>query len=163
MGVTLNNFNNKFNEFKDLPEGKTFTIQVTETEANAAAREYITENYAQIKQMIQKSAGVSLDVEKPEIRFGNDEISMSVKGGKGFMKVSASLNAEVGWDGRAFVAVRSVNVPFVSISPEKLNFVIEKPLGEIMEKVEEYAEIRSFAVRDGFVVLEAVKKQTPQL
>ena len=158
MGAVLNDFMKKFNEFKDLPSGKTFTIMVTDTEASAAAQEYLAENKPQVKQLIQKSAGMSLDVDNPEIRFGDDEISMSVKGGKGFLKVSASLDAEIRWDGRANVVVRSVNVPFVSISPEKLNFVLEKPLEQVMGKVEEYAEIRSFTLCSGSAVLEAVKK-----
>ena len=158
MGVTLNNFMNKFNEFKVLPAGETFTIKITDTEATAAAREYLEEYKTQVKQLIQNSAGMSLEVENPEIRFGNDEISMAAKGKKGFLKVSASINAEVRWDGRANVTVRSVNVPVISISPEKLNFVIEKPLEQVMGKVDEYAEIRSFKLYDGLAVLEAVKK-----
>ena len=158
MGVTLNNFMNKFNEFKVLPAGKTFSIKVTDTEATAAAREYLEEYNEQVKQLIQNSAGMSINVENPEIRFGNDEISMAARGRKGFLKVNASVTADVRWDGRANVTVRSVDVPIISISPEKLNFVIEKPLAEAMGKVEEYAEIRSFKLHDGLAVLEAVRK-----
>ncbi len=158
MGAALNHFINKFNEFKNLPAGESFSIQATDAEATEAAREYITENYTQIQQLIRNSAGISLDVENPEIRFGRDQISVNVRGRKGFIKVNASLSADVWWDGKANVTVRSVDIPFFSISPEKLNFMIEKPLLEIMGKVEEYAEIRSFELRDGLVVLNAVRK-----
>ncbi len=158
MGATLSNFMNKFNEFKDLPSGKSFSIEVTDTEATAAAREYLEEYNEQVKQLIRNSAGVSINIENPEIRFGNDEISMAARGSKGFLKVKASISAEVRWDGITNVTVRSVEVPFISISPEKLNFVIEKPLAQAMGKVKEYAEIRSFKLRDGHTVLEAVKK-----
>ncbi len=56
------------------------------------------------------------------------------------------------------MTVRSVDVPVISISPEKLNFVIEKPPAQAMGKVEEYAEIRSFKLFNGLAVLEAGKK-----
>ena len=101
---------------------------------------------------------MSINVENPEIRFGNDEISMAARGRKGFLKINASVNAEVRWDGRANVTVRSADVPVISISPEKLNFVTEKPLAQAMGKVEDYAEIRSFKLMNGLAVLEAMKK-----
>ncbi len=95
MGAALNNFMNKFNDSKVLPAGKTFKIKVTDTEAAAAAREYLEEYNEQVRQLIQNSAGMSINVENPEIRFGNDEISMAARGRKGFLKVNSSVNAEV--------------------------------------------------------------------
>ena len=63
MGAALNGFMNKFNEFKDLPAGKTFMIKVTDTEATAAAREYLAENTSQVKQLIRNSAFQTDDVQ----------------------------------------------------------------------------------------------------
>lgn len=157
MGITINKFMNKFNDFQALPSGQSFTIKVTDSEATAAAQEYLAENKALVKQMIQKSAGMSLDVENPVIKFGNDEISMSAKGGKGFLKVNASLNAKVNWDGKLNVDVKSVDIPIVSVSPEKLNSIVEKPLIEFMNKVGEYAQIQSFKLESGAAYLEATK------
>ena len=158
MGITLNNFMNRFNEFKILPAGESFTISVTDREATAAAQEYLTENKGQVRQMIQKRAGVKLDVDNPSIRFRNDEIAVTAAGGMGFMKVKASLTAEVRWTDELKVTVRQVEVPILSISPEKLNSVVEEPLKKVMRKVEEYAEIRSFKLTDGLATLEAVRK-----
>lgn len=158
MGITLNGFMNKFEEFKTLPAGESFTIRVTDREATAAAAEYLSENRASVGQKIQNRVGLSLKIEDPSIRFRNDEIFISATGGKGFLKAKAALTADVRWDGRPVVVVRSVEVPFISVSPEKLNSVVEGPLNRVMGKVEEYAEIRSFKVTDGAAVLEAVRK-----
>lgn len=158
MGVTLQHFMDKFNEFKTLPAGESFTIRLSQEEATAAAAEYLKESRAQVKQMLQKSTGIGLEVDDPMIGFKNDEIFLSAVGGKGFLKTRASLTADVKWEGKPLVKVRSVDVPLISVTPERLNFVVEKPLQQLTEKVREYADIHSFKLSDGFAVLEAVKK-----
>ena len=158
MGVNLNKFMNKFEEFKNLPSGETFSIEVTDQEATAAGREYVTENQAWIKQQLKANTGMNLSVGNPTIKFGNDELSMNVTGGMGVLKANASLTADVAWNGAPYVNVRAVKVPFVSLSPEKLNPMLEKPIEQLMEKVNEYGEIRSFKLSEGLAVLEAVKK-----
>ena len=150
MGSTLNSFRNKFEEFKTLPAGQSFTIKVTDQEATAAACEYLAENKASVGQKIKKRTGLSLDIDNPTVTFRNDEIGVSASGGKGFLKAKASLTAEVRWAGKPIVVVRSVEVPFISVSPEKLNAVVERPLESVMHIVEEYAEICSFKLTDSF-------------
>ncbi len=158
MGAVIQKFMNKFEEFKSLPSGESFKIEVTDQEATAAAKEYLAENKAQIKDLLKEKTGFGLDVDKPAIAFGKDQIALSAKGGMGFVKANASLVADVHWDGKLSVVVQSVDVPIISVSPEKLNSVAGAPLQQAMEKVEEYAEIRSFELTDGLAVLEAVKK-----
>ena len=158
MGTTLQHFLGKFDEFKTLPSGKSFSIKVTDQEATAAANEYLTENKAQVSQLLQKTTGMNLEVEKPSVGFKNDELLLSAMGGMGFLKAKATLDADVQWNGQPTVVVRSVKVPVVSVTPEKLNSVVEKPLKQLMEKVEEYAEIHNFKLQDGFAVLEAIRK-----
>ena len=158
MGATLQHFLGKFDEFKTLPAGESFSIQVSDQEATAAAKEYLTENKAQVTQLLKNKTGMNLEVENPSIGFGNDQIALSAMGGIGFLKARATLNADVQWNGQPDVVVRSVQVPVVSVTPEKLNSVVEKPLKQLTKIVEEYAEIRNFKLQDGFAVLEAVRK-----
>ncbi len=158
MGAALNKLLNKFNEFKALPAGKPFSVMITDTEASDAVREYLAENKDQVKKLIKESSGKSLDVEEPSIRFGNDEIALSAKVGKSILKVGASLTADVRWNGKPEVKVRSVDIPIISVTPEKLNSLVEKPLELGMNKVREYAEIRSFKFTNGTAVLDALKK-----
>ena len=158
MGSTLNSFKNKFKEFKTLPVGQSFTIKVTDQEATAAAREYLTENKASVSERIKKRTGIGLTIDNPAVMFRKDEICLSASGGKGFLKAKASLTADVRWDGNPVVVVRTVDVPFISVSPEKLNSVVERPLNRLMQTVEEYAVIRSFRLMDGVAILEAERK-----
>ena len=158
MGKQLQHFIDKFEEFRALPAGQSFTIKVTDQEATAAAKEYITENKAEIRDFLKQQTGFGLDVDDPSVKFGEDEISLSAMGGKGFLKTKATLTADIKWDGGPVVNVRSVEVPVVSVSPEKLNSSVEEPLKKMMDIVEEYAEIRSFKLKDGVAVLEAVRK-----
>ena len=127
MGATLNSFIEKFNQFQSLKPGEPFTIRVTDAEATDAAKEYIEENKDRIKELIQKKAGVGLDV------------------------------ADVKWENGLKVNVKKVDVPIIKISPEKLNFVVRDPLDMGMRMVEKYARISSFQIKDGYAVLEAVR------
>lgn len=158
MGAAINRLMGKYEEFKALPGGEAFTIEVTDKEATAAAKEYITENKQQIRSLLKEKTGFSLDVDDPRIQFGNDELRLSATGGKGFIKSKASLIADVKWNGRPVVFVREVKLPVVSVSPEKLNSTAEEPLRKFTDMIGEYAEIRSFKLKNGVAVLEAVKR-----
>lgn len=158
MGATMQQFMDKFEEFRTLPKGESFTIEVTDLEATAAAREYVAENDAQIKQAMKQETGFELEVDKPSIGFRKDKVLLSLMAGKGFLKTKASITADVKWDGKPVVVVRSVEVPIVSVSPGELNTFVEEPLKQMTAAVEEYAEIRSFRIEDGVAVLEAVRK-----
>lgn len=158
MGAVMQQFMDKFEEFKTLSSGESFTLEVTDVEATAAAREYVAENKAQIKQMMKQETGFELDVDKPSIAFRKDAVLLSLMAGVGFLKTKASITADVKWDGKPVVVVRSVEVPVVSVSPGELNAFVAEPLKQMTEAVEEYAEIRSFRIEDGVAVLEAVRK-----
>ena len=158
MGATLQHLLGKFDEFKTLPAGKTFSIKVSDQEATAAANEYLTENREQVRKLLQEKTGMALDVDSPSIGCRDNGILLSAMGGIGFLKAKASLNADVQWNGKPSVTVLSVQVPVVSVTPEKLNSVVENPLKQLTKKVEEYAEILSFKLQNGFAELEAVKK-----
>ena len=158
MGAVTQQFMDKFEEFKALPSGESFTIEVTDVEATAVAREYVAENREQIQEAMKQETGFELDVDKPSITFRDDVVLLSVMAGKGFLKTKANITADVKWDGKPVVVVRSVEVPVVSVSPADLNAFVEDPLKQMTAAVEEYAEIRTFKVKDGVAVLEAVKK-----
>ena len=100
MGATIQQFMNKFEMFKTLPGGEPFTIEVTDVEATAAAREYVAENKAQIRAAMKQETGFELDVDKPSITFRNDVVLLSVMAGVGFLKTKATLTADVKWDGK---------------------------------------------------------------
>lgn len=158
MGATLYSYMNKVNEFEALPSGESFTIQITDKEATQVTQEYLAENKDQVKKLIQAKTGMNLAVEKPSVEFREDEVLASLSGGMGFLKARLSLDAEVRWDDGLIVNVRSVNIPFLSATPQKLNSVVAGPIERFMKKVEQYAEIRSFKLMNGYAVLEAVRK-----
>ena len=147
MGAAVSRFISRFNEFQSLPSGASFSVRVTDFEAEEAAKEYLAENRDQVSGLIRQAAGVSLD-----------EIVLSAKGGRGLLKVRASLSADVRWNGGLNVNVQSLELPFVSVTPQKLNSVVEGPLKGVMARVAGYAEIRSFRITEGAAVLDAVRK-----
>lgn len=158
MGATLNGFFNKVDEFQTLPVGESFSITITDREASKAAQEYLAENRPQVKQLLQAKTGMKLDVENPNLEFREDEVFASLSGGVGFLKAKVTMDAEVRWDDGLIVNVRSVSIPFLSATPQKLNSLVEGPINRFMKKVEQYAEIRSFKLTNGSAVLEAVRK-----
>ena len=157
MGARLNSFVAKFNQFQTLKPGEPFTIRVTDAEATEAAEELIAENKDRIRELTKKETGVGMDAAEPKICFREGEFSMTAKVGKGIVKVKSSLCADVKWENGLKVNVKKVDVPIIKISPEKLNFVVRDPLDMGMRMVENYARIRSFEIKDGYAVLEAVR------
>ncbi|MBR6088985.1 MAG: hypothetical protein IKP86_03560 [Anaerolineaceae bacterium] len=155
---TIDKYTDLYNEFKQQPAGSPVRVSVSDAEATAAAREYLEANKPAVRDLIRDKAGVSLDIADPVIRFSPDELLLSASGKKGILKVNASANAKITWNGSLNVEAQTVNVPIVSISPEKINPAIKAPLASIMEKVQEYIEIRSFRITDGRAELEGVKK-----
>ena len=107
MGANIDHFMNKFEEFKNLPSGESFSIEVTDKEATDAGWEYVTENKEWIKQQLKAATGMNLSVGNPTIKFGNDELSIDVTGAMGFIKANASLTAGVVWNGQPNVNVRA--------------------------------------------------------
>ena len=84
---------------------------------------------------------------------------MTAKGGKGFLKVNASLRASVIWNGTTLnVDIKSVDVPIVSVDPASINAYLQGPLNSYVGQLKQYYEIRSFSVGEGKIELEAMKK-----
>ncbi len=158
MGAQLQHLMDKFEKIRVLPSGEPFIIEVTDQEATSAADEFVTENKAQIREFLKRSTGFALDISDPVVFFLDDGIILSAKGGRGFLKAEASITANVRWDGEPVVTVRSVDVPFISVSPRKLNSVVKNPLKRLTDRVERYAEISSLSLKTGYAVLKAVRK-----
>ena len=145
MGAAVSRFISRFNEFQSLQAGESFSIRVTDFEAEEAAKEYLAENREQVSGLIRQAAGVSLEVSDPSIRFHPNEIVLSAKGGRGLLKVRASLSADVRWNGGLNVNVQSLELPFVSVTPQKLNSVVEGPSAANMPASELTATIIRFS------------------
>ena len=63
----------------------------------------------EIVEMIRETAGVKLDVSHPVIEFKTDDATASIRVGKGFLKVTASIRASVVWENDTLVVdVKSV-------------------------------------------------------
>ena len=139
--------------------GSLFSLTITEDELTAAAEELLAQYSAAIQDSIQQAIGVRLTVSDPKITFRNNEMLMTAKGGKGFLKVNASLRASVIWNGTTLnVDIKSVDVPIVSVDPASINAYLQGPLNSYVGQLKQYYEIRSFSVGEGKIELEAMKK-----
>ncbi len=155
---TIEKLENQYREIEALPSGSVFNLVVTDDDMSSAATEYLIMFEHEIQNMIQESTGMRLDVSDPYIEFKTDKTVLSIKAGKGFLKVTASLQAEITWDGSIHVNVISVDVPLVTVDPATVNSYIEYPVSQGMAKLEEKYEIRDLHVGDGMITLEAMKK-----
>ena len=155
---TAEKLENQYREIEALPSGSVFNLVVTDDDMSAAASEYLVRFKNEIQAMILESTGMKLDLADPVVEFKTDKTVASLKVGKGFLKVTASIQAEITWDGEIHVNVLAVDVPIVSIDPATVNSYIEKPVRQAMAKLGEKYEIRNLHVGDGMITLEAMKK-----
>ena len=159
LAQTIEKFQDQILQIEALPSGSVFFLTITEDDLTAAAKEMLARYNVEISDTIQEALGVRLSVSDPKISLGNSELFMSARGGKGILKVNASLNASLTWDGTTVhVDVKSVDVPIVSVDPATINAYIQGPLNSYVEQIKQYYEIRSFSVSKGKIELEAMKK-----
>ncbi len=149
----------QFNEILALPAGSVFTLTVSDDEITEAANEYLDRYTDEIVEMIRETAGVKLDVSHPVIEFKTDDATASIRVGKGFLKVTASIRASVVWENDTLVVdVKSVDIPTISVDPATVNSYIQGPVNSGVNELKKYLEIYSFSVSDGYIQLEAMKK-----
>ncbi len=156
---TIEKFQNQILQIEALPSGSEFSLTITEDDLTAAAGELLVRYKTDIQNTIREALGVSLTVTDPKISLKNSEMIMTAKGGKGFLKVNASFQAGLVWDGTTVrIDVKSVDIPIVSVDPATLTAYLQGPLSSYIEQIKQYYEIRSFSVSEGKIYLEAVKK-----
>lgn len=155
----VDDLSQKILEVEALPSGSVFQLTVTDEEGTSAADDYLKRYMTQVQDMLRQAIGTKLDLSKPEIKFGDDEVFLSVKGGKGLLKVNASLQASVIWNGSSLdVNVKSIDIPIVSVDPATVNAYIQKPINDSMAMLQQYYEIHSFKIVEGSAIIEATKK-----
>lgn len=158
FGQAVENLEQQIRAIEALPAGSVFTLRVTDDDISAAANELLEQYMTEIQDMLQGATGTKLSISDPIIEFKTQKANASLRVGKGFLKVAASIDADVTWDGRLHVNVTSVNVPIVSVDAETVNSYIQGPIESGMSYIEQYLEIHSFDVEEGVITLEAMKK-----
>ena len=155
---TIEKLENQYREIEALPSGSVFDLIITDDDMSGAASEYLIRFKNEIQEMVQQTTGMELELADPVVEFKTDKTAVSLKVGKGFLKVSVSIQAEITWDGDIHVNVTSVDVPIVSIDPATVNSYIEGPVRQGMRKLEEKYEILDLNVGDGMITIRAMKK-----
>lgn len=147
-----------FREIAALPSGSVFRLTITEEDATKVFEEYLEEYETEVKNLTQQAIGIRLDFSDPDIDFDKDEITFSIRGGKSFLKVGASMRAEVVWrDDRLHVDVKSVDVP-IPLDPATVNSYTHEPIENAIQRALQYYEVRTFTIEDGYASLEAMKR-----
>ncbi len=149
---------NQFREIEALPSGSVFTLTLTDDEISDAANEYLDRYLPEIQSMVEEATGIKLTFADPVIEFKTGTAMFSLKAGKGFLKVPASMRAGVYWDGSLHLNVEELNIPIVSVDPATINSYIQQPVNEAMDTIGKYYEIRDLEVAEGFIRLEAMKR-----
>ena len=149
---------NQFRDIQALPAGSAFSLTLTDDDITAAANEYLERYLPEIERVVEEETGIKLNFSDPVIEFKTGFATASLRVGKGFLKVPASFDAEVYWDGGLIVNVKEVDVPIIKLDPATVNDAIQEPMREIMAEVGKYYEIHFLELNDGYIRLDAVKK-----
>ena len=158
FGQSADNLENQLRAIEALPSGSVFTLTVTDDDISATANKYLNMYMTEIQDMLQGAVGTKLSLSDPIIEFKTKKANASLRVGKGFLKVAASIEADVTWDGKLHVNVTDVNVPIIQVDAATVNSYIEGPIDSGMAYLEQYLEIRSFEIEEGLITFEAVKK-----
>lgn len=158
---TVEKLTNQLREVQNLPSGSVFQLILTDEDATAAASEYLERYMEDVQRMVEQAAGIRLDFSDPMIDFDNDRMVISIRGGIGFLKITASASGYVIWDiptQTLRVDIQSVDIPIISVDPSTVNAYIQEPINDFIHDLMQGYEVLSFNIFDGFAVLEAMKK-----
>lgn len=158
---TVEKLTNQLQEVQNLPSGSVFQLTLTDADATDAASEYLERYIEKIQTMVEQSVGMKLDFSDPKIDFDEDRLVVSIRGGIGFLKITASASGKVVWDAPSQtlrVDMQSVDIPIISVDPATVNSYIQGPINDLIHDKMNGYEVLSFNIYDGFAVLEARKK-----
>lgn len=158
---TIEKLTDQLREVQNLPSGSVFQLTLTDADATEAASEYLERYIEQIQNMIEQAVGMKLDFSDPKIDFDEDRLVVSVRGGIGFLKITASASGKVTWDAPTQtlrVDMQSVDIPVISVDPATVNSYIQGPINDFIHNTLNDYEVLSFNIYDGYAVLEAKKK-----
>ncbi len=149
---------NQLREIEALPAGSAFSLTMTDDDITAAANEYLNRYLPEIEKIVEQETGFKLNFADPDIEFKAGQAAASLRVGKGILKVPASLESEVYWDGTLHVEVKKLEVPIISLDPAAINSAIQEPIRQAMETFGQYYEIQLLELGDGYIRVDAVKK-----
>ena len=158
---TVDMLTEQLREVDKLPSGSVFQLTLTDEDATSAASEYLEQYAEEIQSMVQKSTGIKPSFSVPSINFDNDRIVISIRGGVGFLKVTASVSGTVVWDASSQtlnINTDTVDIPIISVDPATINSYIQAPINDFIRNLMDGYEVLSFKINDGYAVLEAKKK-----
>lgn len=146
-------------DFKNIKTGESICLQLTEQEATSLAEAYFKKHATEIRELISGKFKVSFDITEPVINFEEDELAITVKAGMKFLKASARAAASVIWNGsKAQVNVKSLDLPIIKLEASEANGLIQQPIQSFVDQIQKDLVIRSFKIRKGSVLIDAVKK-----
>ena len=158
---TVEKLTKQLQEIENLPSGSVFQLKLTEEDASQACAEYLEQYEQELQNMVQQAAGIKIDFSEPQINFDEDRLVISIRGGVGFLKVTASAGGTVTWDEQAQqlnVNIDSVDIPIISVDPSTINSYIQTPINDYIHGLMDGYVVRSFKIYDGNALLEAMKK-----
>ena len=158
---TVEKLTNQLREVQSLPSGSVFQLILTDDDATAAASEYLVRYMIEIQNMVQQSIGARLDFSDPRIDFDEDRMIISIRGGLGFLKITASASGTVVWDEPTQtlkIDIQTVDIPIISVDPATINSYIQNPINDFIHDMMKGYDVLSFNVYDGYAILEAMKK-----
>ena len=158
FGQAAENLERQLREIEALPAGSVFTLTITDDDISAAANEYLELYMEEIQDILQGRIGTKLSLSDQIIEFKTRKANASLRVGKGFLKVAASIDADVTWDGTLHVNVIDVNVPIITVDAATVNAFIQGPIESGMRYLEQYLKIHSFDVEEGVITITAEKK-----
>ena len=158
---TIEKLTEQLRQVENLPSGTVFQLILTDDDATAAAEEYLVHYMEEIQDLIQRQAGIRIDVSDPKIEFDENFLIISIRGGFKALKVAVSASGTAVWDKESStvkVDIKSVDIPVISVDPSTVNAYIQPAINDFIHNLMRGYEIRSFEVRDDYAIVEAMKR-----
>ncbi len=146
-----------------VPSGQTFTLTLDEATLSQAAAEALKMYETEVKAVIKQSGAPDLSLSDPKVDFltwkdGEANVKLSVKVGKGFLKVTVKADAQLSLvNGAVSFNVMKLDVPVMSIDVNTVNSQIAAYLGMYNPLLSQIVTLTRIETMEDSVVIEGIK------
>lgn len=150
-------------ELNALPSGQAFTLTFDEATLSQAAAEALKTYEAQVKAIIKQYGLPELSMSDPKVDFmpwqdGAANVKLSVKVGKGFLKVTVKAEAQLSLvNGAVALNVTKLDVPVMSIEADTVNSQLAGYLAMYNPVLAQLVTLSRVETTDNAVIVEGTK------
>lgn len=163
QSTAMNTLQAQLEALAAIPSGEPFALTFDEATLSQAAAEALKMYEPQVKAIIQQNGLPNLSLSDPKVDFmtwqdGAANLKLSIKVGKGFLKVTVKAEAQLSLvNGAIALNVLKLDVPVMSVEADTVNAQVASYLAMYNPTLAQLVTLTRVETTDNAVIVEGTK------